>query len=141
MGMQYNDIVVLTKSQLERCLSIRSCAFSRAERSYVDADYLSRYEVQTVGAASVHQEYWIPAEKLDEFNAQIVVGRIDEVMSPAWQQRTDIRIVDLNTPSSLNESLAEVDVAVCAAGPFQGLPHSLLRACLKNNVAYVDANY
>ena len=41
----------------------------------VDADFLSRYQVQTVGA-SVHQEYWIPAEDLDEFNRHLV-GRIE----------------------------------------------------------------
>jgi hypothetical protein len=37
----------------------------------VRADYLSRYEVQTVGSR-IHQEYWIPAEELDEFNSNIV---------------------------------------------------------------------
>ena len=45
---------------------------------YVRSDYLRQYEVQTVGAASVHQEYWIPAEKLDEFNKNIV-GKIEVV--------------------------------------------------------------
>lgn len=33
--------------------------------------FLSRYEVQTVGGA-LHQEYWIPAEELPEFNENIV---------------------------------------------------------------------
>jgi hypothetical protein len=33
--------------------------------------YLDRYEVQTAGARR-HQEYWIPAEDLTEFNANIV---------------------------------------------------------------------
>lgn len=46
-------------------------------RSNVRADYLSRYEVQTVGA-SVHQEYWIPAEDLEEFNSNIV-GAIEVI--------------------------------------------------------------
>lgn len=36
----------------------------------VDDDYISRYEVQTVGA-SYHQELWIPAEELAEFNSHI----------------------------------------------------------------------
>src|SRR5271165_2552209 len=35
---------------------------------HVRTDYLSRYDVQTVGS-SIHKEYWIPAEHLDEFNA------------------------------------------------------------------------
>ncbi|HST24246.1 MAG TPA: hypothetical protein VLR90_24300 [Blastocatellia bacterium] len=37
--------------------------------------FLSSYEVQTVGS-SIHQEYWIPAEELDEFN-QNIVGKIE----------------------------------------------------------------
>jgi hypothetical protein len=46
-------------------------------RFQVRADYLRRYDVQTVGA-SRHQEYWIPAEDLDEFNRNIV-GKIDVI--------------------------------------------------------------
>ena len=33
-------------------------------------EFLSRYEVRTVGS-SIHQEYWIPAVELDAFNEQI----------------------------------------------------------------------
>ena len=40
-------------------------------RFQVDRAFLSRYEVQTVGS-SRHQEYWIPAAELDEFNAHLV---------------------------------------------------------------------
>jgi hypothetical protein len=35
------------------------------------AEYLQRYDVQYVGSAS-HQEYWIPAADLPEFNRNIV---------------------------------------------------------------------
>ena len=41
------------------------------------SDYLQRYDVQTVGA-STHQEYWIPAEELPEFNRNIV-GSIEVI--------------------------------------------------------------
>jgi hypothetical protein len=44
-------------------------------RFNVDADFVKRYEPQTVGS-SVHKELWIPAEELDEFNRHIV-GRIE----------------------------------------------------------------
>lgn len=40
----------------------------------IDDDYISKYTVQTVGA-SYHQEFWIPAEKLEEFNRHII-GKI-----------------------------------------------------------------
>ena len=37
----------------------------------VDDAYVSRYPVQTVGAAR-HQELWVPAEELEEFNRHII---------------------------------------------------------------------
>ncbi|HEX9003093.1 MAG TPA: hypothetical protein VGB07_24510 [Blastocatellia bacterium] len=40
-------------------------------RFEVKTDFLARYEVQTVGG-SMHQEYWIPAEDLPEFNLNLV---------------------------------------------------------------------
>jgi hypothetical protein len=40
-------------------------------RFAVKASYLGRFAVQTVGGA-IHTEYWIPAEELAEFNANIV---------------------------------------------------------------------
>lgn len=46
-------------------------------RFRVRADFLGRYEVQTVGG-SVHHEYWIPADELPEFNRNIV-GLIEVV--------------------------------------------------------------
>lgn len=40
-------------------------------RFQVNKEFLDRYEVQIVGG-SIHQEYWIPAEELPEFNRNIV---------------------------------------------------------------------
>ena len=40
-------------------------------RFQVRSTFLRRYEVQTVGG-SQHQEYWIPAEDLEEFNRNII---------------------------------------------------------------------
>ncbi len=40
-------------------------------RFRVRSAFLQRYEVQTVGG-SEHQEYWIPAEDLDELNRNII---------------------------------------------------------------------
>ena len=36
----------------------------------VDADYLRRFEIKVAGG-KVHQEYWIPADAMDEFNRHI----------------------------------------------------------------------
>lgn len=38
----------------------------------VDDEYVSRFEVQIVGGARVHQELWVPAQELAEFNSHIV---------------------------------------------------------------------
>ncbi|MBR2327848.1 MAG: hypothetical protein IKA51_04420 [Clostridia bacterium] len=41
----------------------------------IDDEYISTFDVQTVGA-SYHQEFWIPAEELENFNAHII-GKIE----------------------------------------------------------------
>ena len=46
-------------------------------RFHVKNDYLQRHKIHTVGGAE-HQEYWIPAEELAEFN-QNIVGPIEVV--------------------------------------------------------------
>lgn len=56
--------------------------YNASKRGYVTRfkvrkDFLERYEVQTVGG-SEHQEYWIPAEDLEEFNRNIV-GSIEVI--------------------------------------------------------------
>jgi hypothetical protein len=40
-------------------------------RFEVDTDYLRRYPVRRAGAA-IHEELWVPAEDLEEFNRHIV---------------------------------------------------------------------
>lgn len=41
----------------------------------IDDGYISKFDIQTVGA-SYHQEFWIPAEDLAEFNRHII-GKIE----------------------------------------------------------------
>jgi hypothetical protein len=40
-------------------------------RFQVRKDFIDRYQVQTAGGRE-YQEYWIPAEELDDFNAAII---------------------------------------------------------------------
>jgi len=54
-------------------------------RFRVDACFISRYVVQTVGSG-IHQEYWIPAEEIEEFNRHLV-GAIEIIGS--YKARTD----------------------------------------------------
>ena len=46
-------------------------------RFRVRSDVLARWPLQTAGAR-IHQEYWVPAEEMDDFNAGIV-GPIEVV--------------------------------------------------------------
>jgi len=46
-------------------------------RFRVRAGFLARYPVQVAGARA-HRELWVPAEEMDDFNANIV-GRIEVV--------------------------------------------------------------
>lgn len=46
---------------------------------YVKESYLSKYKIQNAGGRE-HQEYWIPAEDLEEFNNNIV-GKIYKIKS------------------------------------------------------------
>ncbi|HEX8197918.1 MAG TPA: hypothetical protein VF571_17130 [Pyrinomonadaceae bacterium] len=43
----------------------------------VKTEFLDNYKIQTVGG-SQHQEYWIPAENLEEFNNNII-GKIEVI--------------------------------------------------------------
>jgi len=64
-------------SQIAREWNARDGNSGSVTRFRVRSDFLRRYEVHQVGSA-VHQEYWIPAEDLEEFNHQIV-GKIEVV--------------------------------------------------------------
>ncbi len=44
----------------------------------VDDTYVSQFEIQIVGSSQVHQELWIPAENLAQFNRHIL-GAIEIV--------------------------------------------------------------
>lgn len=43
----------------------------------VNSEYLSQFDVQCVGGDE-HTEYWIPSERMEEFNGQII-GQIEIV--------------------------------------------------------------
>lgn len=71
---------VLTEAyaiEIARNWNARGGCTGYVTRFQIRADYLARWEVRTVGAAH-HQELWIPAEQLNEFNDNIV-GTIDVI--------------------------------------------------------------
>lgn len=66
-------------TQIARDWNTRDGGTGYVLRFQVDAEFLARYIVQTVGTR-VHQEYWIPAEDLVEFNRNLI-GSIEMVSS------------------------------------------------------------
>jgi hypothetical protein len=63
--------------QIASTWNVRDSGYGAVTSFQVRRDFLQRYEVHTVGSA-IHQEYWIPAEDLVEFN-QNLVGAIKVV--------------------------------------------------------------
>jgi hypothetical protein len=64
-------------SQIAREWNVRDSGAGYVTRFEVDAEFARRYPVQTVGAR-VHEELWVPADELGEFN-QHIVGLIEVV--------------------------------------------------------------
>ena len=63
--------------QIARDWNVKESGAGYVTRFRVNTDYVRRYEVRTVGA-SVHQELWVPANELAEFNRNII-GLIDVI--------------------------------------------------------------
>lgn len=63
--------------KIARDWNVRASGSGFVTQFEVDAAFLAQYPVETAGGRA-HQEYWIPAEHMDRFNAAIV-GRIEVV--------------------------------------------------------------
>ncbi|QRN83933.1 ADP-ribosylation/crystallin J1 [Chloroflexota bacterium] len=61
-------------------------------RFKIDQDYAEGFEIKTVGG-KIHQELWVPAEELDEFNRHIV-GKIEVVGSLYGEKFNGQKITD-----------------------------------------------
>ena len=66
-------------AQIARDWNVKESGAGFVTRFDVDAEYLERFPRQVVGG-SVHEELWVPAEDLEEFNTKIV-GLIEVVES------------------------------------------------------------
>lgn len=57
---------------------------------------------------------------------------------PAFSSRLTTKELDLTQEETVATALANVQVAICAAGPFQALPTTLVKICLDRRVHYID---
>jgi hypothetical protein len=64
-------------TQIARNWNVKESGAGFVTRFQVDALFVQRYPVQTVGS-SIHKELWVPAEELAEFN-QHIVGEIEVI--------------------------------------------------------------
>jgi len=64
-------------AQIARDWNVKESGAGFVTRFQVDADFVARYRVETVGS-SIHQELWIPAEDLPELNRHMV-GSIEVI--------------------------------------------------------------
>lgn len=58
-------------TQIARDWNVKEGGAGFVTRFTVDAEFVAKYPVQTVGS-SIHQELWVPAEELEDFNRHIV---------------------------------------------------------------------
>lgn len=81
-------------------------------------------------------------ELLRETRAHVVIGgrrsKGFEAFRAERRERLSFVSVDLNVPGQAAQAVVGMDVAVCAAGPFQDLPLTLPHACLAHDVPYLD---
>jgi len=59
-------------TQIASTWNVQESGAGYVTRFKVNADYVARFPVRIVGAAAVHQELWVPAVELAEFNRNII---------------------------------------------------------------------
>lgn len=84
------------------------------------------------------------SELLRDTDADVVIGGRKAGAFAGFQagtrdgHRLSFVSVDLAKPDAVAAALSGIDLAICAAGPYQGLPLSLPEACLRADVPYLD---
>ena len=57
--------------------NVKESGIGYVTRFHVKKSFMQKYEIQRVGS-SIHEEWWIPAEELDQLNENIV-GKIEVI--------------------------------------------------------------
>jgi hypothetical protein len=93
--------------------------------------------VLVIGGGGFYGRY-VVADLLRHTNAKIVVAGRRPPPLPSSDGRVVTAVCDLNDLAALQRVVAECDVVVHCAGPFQCLPLNPLRAAIGAGVNYVD---
>ena len=65
--------------QIARDWNVAASGSGFVTKFAVKTEYLSKFDIQNVGG-EIHNELWVPAEELEEFNSNIV-GQIEVIKS------------------------------------------------------------
>jgi len=57
--------------QIARDWNVDASGSGHVTKFNVDGDYVKKFDVQNVGG-TIHEELWVPAEELEEFNNHII---------------------------------------------------------------------
>ena len=57
--------------QIARDWNVKASGSGFVTRFNISKDYIEKFEVQNVGG-EIHNELWVPAEELEEFNSHII---------------------------------------------------------------------
>lgn len=94
--------------QIARDWNTKSNSFAGfVTRFEVEDDYVQKFAIQTVGSR-IHQELWIPAEELSEFNSHIL-SRITVEAAFYGEQFQDAIAPDTNLPRSLERIIESME--------------------------------
>lgn len=102
-------------------------------------------KILVVGASGYFGKLLV-AELMQQANASLILaGRrvepLQQLISEVGSTRVD-RLqsmqIDLREAQSCQTAIQSVDVVVCAAGPYQGMPLHLAQACVSQGVHYID---
>ena len=68
----------------------------------------------------------------------VLAGRSDEVKKIAQESELDCKIFRLESIDSVSEKIAGFTVVANCAGPFSKTAETMIQACIKSNVHYID---
>lgn len=60
------------------------------------------------------------------------------IEASSFKERLSPRQIDLRDAASIEAAIANVQIAICAAGPFQSIPLTFAQKCIEQKVHYID---
>jgi hypothetical protein len=129
--LQKRDILAADTALLEREYALEIAGFRRTESS-------SRRVVVYGGNGFFGRI--IVDELLKRTTARIEIASrtARSVEFPGYEHRVRFVKSDLQDQDSVLRTMAGADVVIVAAGPFQGMPLTVLQACMVEGVPYID---